>query len=495
MNAKKLVLIVLVLGTVFSVAFGQSIRIDPKSMTALSTGDLFTTDVDDFLNVNEYHNVAPKKFFGFLGYNTPSITPPTLGNGDFQFGFAKQLKSMYIAGFFGGMPVVWYSKTEPSGSKKKTTIWTEDPAAGYAPITTGTFLVGFNNMGASGSFTFKPDAGNKRVIDENAKTDVTDAKFNTNVTLRFGMNANGPKDLLYKSYAELSVESKTNKTTNKDKGTKITGITDTSASVLLVNAGTAFDFSKKDDITQGLAVGLETKWWLPAPKSARTINNGKETDYTKTVGKVGNVGGGNPVDEGNTITLVPAWTLAYEPEGKFAARVQASLPVKFDFRSGVNYTETKVGGGKPTKAYPVNRNHEFNLKFQPTFATAVTYRPISKLRFSLGASFSVPSFGWQTLTTQTRDANGKVTDKTSTTQWTFNHGATPNFKNFKFEANSGITWFVTDTVTVDGNWNIAKNLLNDSFKTQLTVGDGQSFWNTANKLLVHNVSFLVSFKL
>lgn len=488
MNAKKLVLIVLVLGTVFGVTFGQSIRIDPQSMTALSTWDLFTTDVDDFLNVNEYRNVAPEKFFGFLGYGSD-------GKSDFQFGFAKQLKSIYIAGFFGGMPVVWYSKTEPSGSKTKTTIWTEDPVAGYEPITTGTFLVGFNNMGASGSFTFKPNAGNKRIIDENAKTDDTDAKFNTNVTLRFGMNANGPKDWLYKSYAELSLESTTNKETRKNKNTKITTITDASANVLLVNAGTAFDFSKKDDITQGLEVGLLTKWWLPAPKATRTINNGKETDYTKTVGVVGNVGGGNPEDEGNTITLSPAWTLAYEPEGKFAVKVQASLPVKLDFRSQANYTETKVGGGKPTKAYLSPRKHEFNLNFQPGVAAALTYRPISKLRFGLGAGFLVPSFGWKTDTTQTRDADGKVTDKKSTTTWTFNHGTTPNFKNFKFTATSGLTWFVTDKIIVDGNWNIATNLLNDTFQTQLTEGDGQSFWNTANKLLVHNVSFLISFKL
>lgn len=50
-TTKKLVLIVLVLGTVFGFGFAQ------RSMTKLSTAELFTTDVDDFMDVNEWHNL------------------------------------------------------------------------------------------------------------------------------------------------------------------------------------------------------------------------------------------------------------------------------------------------------------------------------------------------------------------------------------------------------------------------------------------------------
>ena len=107
-TTKKLVLIVLVLGTVFGITFARSlapIRIEPRSMTFWSTEGLFTTDVDDFLNVNEFTNVMPSKVFGFLGYGDD-------GESHIQLGFATQLKSIYIAGFFGGMPVVWTSGTD-----------------------------------------------------------------------------------------------------------------------------------------------------------------------------------------------------------------------------------------------------------------------------------------------------------------------------------------------------------------------------------------------
>lgn len=476
-TTKKIVLIVLVLGTIFGAAFGDSIRIEPKSMTAESTQELFSTDVDDFLNVNEYANVMPSKFFGFLGYGDD-------GNKAIQLGFAKQLKSIYIAGFFGGMPTVWSSTTEPSGDKKKTTIATTSTDAA-----TGTFLVGFKNMGVSGSFTFKPNATNNRIIDENAKTDITTANFKTNTALKFGMNMNGPKDWVFKSYAELGVEATTNKTTSKNNGTKITGIIDSgSSSDLLLNAGTAFDFFEKDGVTQGVSAGLETKWVIPALKTSRTIKDGKETDYVKKVGAIGAVGAG----EGHTIKLNPAYTIAYEPEGKFALRAQASLPLTFDFRSDEDYTERKIGGGNPTKVFTTARKHEVLTNFNPTLAAAFTYRPISKLCLSFGTKFKVPAFGWTTNTTQTRNSSdGKVTKTTNTVTWNFNKDSA----DFKFEASTGLTWFVTDNVTIDGKWDIAKTLLNNKFKTDLPNGDTKSIFNTINKVLIHNVTFLVSFKL
>ncbi len=486
-TTKKLVLIVLVLGTVFGVMFGQSIRIDPKSMTSASTQELFTTDVDDFLNVNEFANVMPSKVFGFLGYGDD-------GTKAIQLGFATQLKSIYIAGFFGGLPTVWKSTTEPqANNKKKTTIETTSTDAA-----TGTLLVGFKNMGVSGSFTFKPNTGNQRIIDETAKTDDTTAKFNTNANLKFGMNTNGPKDWVFKSYAELGVESKTDKTTNKNNGTKITSITDTSSNDLLLNAGTAFDFFQKDSVTQGFAVGLETKWILPEPKTGITIDNGKETAYTKTVGAAGNVASAYDTNKGHIIKLAPAYTIAYEPEGKFAVRAQASLPLSFDLRSEKDYDEQKIASVVKPKVYATSRKHRVYTYFEPTLAAAVTYRPISKLCLSLGAGFKVPAFGWQTDTTQTRNASdGKVTKTETTVTWNFNS----NSADFKFEASSGIAWYVTDKVTVDGSWNIAKNLLGNTFKTQLQENNGtltqdkDRFWANLNKLFVHNISFLISFKL
>ena len=65
------------------------------SFTATTTKGLFSTDVDDFISVTDFWGVQPEKFFGYFGYNYND----TKG---FNFGFARQLKKMYVGAYFGG---------------------------------------------------------------------------------------------------------------------------------------------------------------------------------------------------------------------------------------------------------------------------------------------------------------------------------------------------------------------------------------------------------
>lgn len=61
MKIQKKLFIFAVLLMTASLVFAQI------SMTSYSTQNLFGTDVDDFMNVNEWQNVQPKNIFGFLG--------------------------------------------------------------------------------------------------------------------------------------------------------------------------------------------------------------------------------------------------------------------------------------------------------------------------------------------------------------------------------------------------------------------------------------------
>ena len=69
MKTQKKLFVFAVLLMAASLVFAQT------SMTSYSTQGLFGTDVDDFMNVNEWQNVKPKNIFGYLAYNTEKDPP------------------------------------------------------------------------------------------------------------------------------------------------------------------------------------------------------------------------------------------------------------------------------------------------------------------------------------------------------------------------------------------------------------------------------------
>ncbi len=75
MKIQKKLFVFAVLLMAASLVFAQA------SMTSYSTQGLFGTDVDDFMNVNEWQNVQPKNIFGYLGYNTVDPEKPLTATG------------------------------------------------------------------------------------------------------------------------------------------------------------------------------------------------------------------------------------------------------------------------------------------------------------------------------------------------------------------------------------------------------------------------------
>ena len=99
--SKKLLATALVLAVCFA-AVSAGNRIDPTSMTDESSQGLFGTDVDDYLDVNEWSNVQPTKVFGFLSYGTS-------GTDKINTGFAMPVGKFYLGAFFGGQLNSWTS--------------------------------------------------------------------------------------------------------------------------------------------------------------------------------------------------------------------------------------------------------------------------------------------------------------------------------------------------------------------------------------------------
>lgn len=453
MKIQKKLFVFAVLLMAASLVFAQT------SMTSHSTQELFGTDVDDFMNVNEWQNVQPKNIFGFLGYGKT-------GKGSINLGLAHQFKAFYLGTYFEGQVNSWISKKETSGNTETSTSTQHK--------SNGKLLFGFGNIGVMTDMSYQPKVGNKVSWTEATKTKQTDNLFKLDFNLIAGMNLN-LNNKLFKISAKLGLESDIDKKTTK-KDSKLTKFTDGSKYDLVINAGLSHDLSSKDGLTHTVLADLDTRWGIwPTKRDEEVLGGVTTTDY-----KYGELK--------DIITLTPKYQIAYEPEGKFAFKAEAALGIGFDFDNEYNYTRRVVSSGGDTKTYNAARKYKTTLSLKPALKTAFTYAPVSKFKLNFGLGFNVPSNNWVFNKTETRDAgNGNVTktDKDNTFTFTTNDG--------KFTASSGFTWLITENVTFDANWDIVDHLLK-TFSTDLTEGDGTNFWNTVNKLVVHNIKFALSVK-
>ncbi|UTC83313.1 TDE2508 family outer membrane beta-barrel protein [Treponema denticola] len=452
MKIQKKLFVFAVLLMAASLVFAQT------SMTSHSTQNLFGTDVDDFMNVNEWQNVQPKNIFGFLGYGDTGI-------GSINLGLAHQFKPFYLGTYFEGQVNEWISKKETSGDTETSTSTQH--------TSNGKLLFGFGNIGVMADMSYTPKANNKVTWTEATQTKQTDNLFYLDFNLIGGINLNS-NNKLFKISAKLGLESNVDKKTTNVNG-NVTSFTDKNKYDLVINAGFSHDFSSKDGLTQTVLADLDTKWRIWPAKRSITVAGG----ITTTTYQYG--------DLRDVITLTPKYQIAYEPEGKFAFKAEAGLGIGFGFENEYDYTRTVTSGGGEAKTYKPLRTYKTTLSLYPELKAAFVYAPVSKFKLNFGLGFNVPSVDWNFTKTETRDASGNVTQTDNGNTFTFNTA------DGKFSADSGFTWLITENVIFDANWNIVNNLLN-TFSTNLSEGDGTNFWNTVNKLVVHNIKFALSVK-
>lgn len=471
--SKKLLATALVLAVCFA-AVSAAERIDPTSMTNESSKGLFGTDVDDYLDVNEWSNVQPTKMFGFLSYGTS-------GTGEINTGFAAPIGKFYLGAFFGGQLHSWKSEvgTRTGAKAGNGSFSASSTTANAAPNkASGSVLFGFNNIGILGNITYMPEAGNST---DHHKTlsglKMTNNKYTLDVAVKAGFNVAGPKDILFKTSAEVGITSKVNKArvVNKTISPDTYAMSNANEHDLHINGGVYFDFAHNGPVTQAASLSLNTDWTIYPTHVGRAKAAGTTVD-TYMYGRWH-----------DAIKLEPSWSITYEPEGsKVALKAKVGVPIAFDTKIGFNYTKTD---GK--KAYNTARQHTTTIDFTPELKAGLTYAPIAKIRFNVGAQVNVPKFGWTITKTQHRkEDDGKVDpDKGGTVR---SYGYHFDTADGKIQLASGFTWFITQNVTFDANWKLTDNLLN-GFSHQLNKND--DIWKTINKVLVHEVGFMLSVKL
>ena len=440
--------------------------LSPQSMTSISTAELFGNDVDDFMNVNEYQNVEPEHLFGYLGFGKT-------GSGTVQLGLAHQFNKFYLGGWFGGSLNTWSitKDKDESASKNKTTTQHDTDYAAYGKV-----LFGINNMGILANFAFQPNKNNNQYEDDKEnKSKTTLNNFNINTSVKFGINLNGKNDKVYKTWAELGLNSRVAKKEVKtDDNTKTN---DNSIYRLVLNGGTSFDVYDANDITQTIDLELDTGWDI----YAITVYKDKDGHLDQTGAF------------GMELAFKPAWTLAYEPEeSKFGFKTKVGLESTFKYKQ--NPDKFKPSSGSAT--YKTSRTYKPEMELKPTWSVGAIYRVVPE-KFQLNGGLALSAFNeWQETKTETRDSSdGKVTSTKEEGTWKF------DVSKAEFALKSGFTWTPSDKVTVDANWDILNAVFGKNFRsgfqeTDTTTGSNfERFWGNVNTLVFQNFGFLVSVKL
>ena len=129
-------------------AFAQ-VKTTPVSQTNAATNGLFFTDVDKFMDVNEWDTVNPQN--GFFVF--------TIDANGYDMGYAKQLKKFFWGTYFNGA-FGNYTKRETEQNDTKTTDITEGSTANPTNFIFSN-LFGFGNKGVKVDFYYSTTGSTK----------------------------------------------------------------------------------------------------------------------------------------------------------------------------------------------------------------------------------------------------------------------------------------------------------------------------------------------
>ncbi len=432
---KKIILFMASLLMMASVVFAQ------ESMTHYTTNDLFATDVDNFMNVNEWQTVNPEKIFGCIGYSGSSI----------RIGLAGKTSKMYIGSYFGGqLPEL---KSEKNiAPNKKLTSW-----KGGSLV--GDMLFGFGNMGIKTKFKLVPTELSTTKVEGGNKTKKTD--YDIYASAKFGINLAAKNERVYKTWADLKLESYVDKKNVKDDSGTLTTDKNASSHYVYLGGGTKFDISKKGFTTQTIAFNGGA--WFQIMPSKRS--------YNATAKK-------HVVTKGDMWIKVPFgvdYTARFDFTEAFALSIGAGADTYLKYEKDYDYE--KVGSAK---SYNTSRKSTTTFKIDPEVkAGFVWYAVPEKFSLNFGTYFKLlGAIEMKTEKTQTRDASsGKVSDTDTTKTFTVNKSEAG-----QLSADSGFTWNITKNVALDGNFNIANKLVGNDLESSISGLD--DFFDPTLKLQV-----------
>lgn len=420
---------------------------------------LIRTDVDNFIDENNWSSVNAENMFGFLGYN--------FGGNNINFGLSRQFDKFYGAFFFGGKLGSFNTdanttKISSSGEKSKESRLT----AGNDGNFTMSALLGTGNMGFKAKVSYNPTGITN--TDSTAASGVKTKNYSENYilspALSWGLNSSVGENP-FQLYLGTSLDANVNKTavTTMTGGKQTTAKTDSSTYIWNIYGNIEFERENGSVFSSVLGSGLHTNF----------VFTGNDADTTSH---------GNFL---NNVFLDPYYTAEINPVESLVLKARAKAMVLISTNIATKYTETNG-----TRTYNTNRDDYVNVSLRPSLELASQWM-IKKdvVAFNAGASFAVPYMEWQNYSTKTCSAAGEVQTTKSGVEYNFYTASGA------VTLSSGFEVFFGKNVTLDVNWNILGNIFNGMTADFANGTTTEAFFGNFNKVLFgSDIALLLSVK-
>jgi hypothetical protein len=347
------------------------------SNTYTATAGTFKTDVDNFMDVNDWNTVKPKNIFGYTGFAHNNI----------DLGLAKQFKNFYAGVYFNGN--LWSGNIATESTVDTNSVETHNFTSGTSSNNVSLFA-GVGNWGFKGELVYQPNSSLTTESNTSNTTSKTDSQYYyMNTSLSAGTNITA-KGITFKPHASLGVIVNSNKTTTKTSGTAPVDTTaDSGYSQIYIGLGSGFVFPEKYNIKQSAL--FDTSFYFSIYPSESATNN--VTNSSTAV-----------VRSGNYIILSPSYLVQTKPVEKLGLNAKVSAPITFKNTHQGDTTVTTNGTSVTTAG-----NTDYNdITFKPTVALGLQYTAVpDKFIVNSGFSVTIPSFEY----TNTNDKEAGTQDQ------------------------------------------------------------------------------------
>ncbi|MBR5032189.1 MAG: hypothetical protein IKX70_00780 [Treponema sp.] len=423
---KKLFMVTVIAFTAFT-AFSQTSV--PTSNTSDATNELFYTDVDKFLNVNEWSTVNPEKAFVMFDTN----------GARYDIGFAKNFSKCYWGSFFSGdfgSYTKYVTKTESStsyeehngGPDTNHSIGSNDQTSFYF-----TNLFGFGDIGFRAAFYYYSGVDSNKT--DNGTTVTANDRNRWSIYTTTGWKSATLGKFVVKPYIIANFLYNSNGGLQTTTASKVTN--DTRNWRLDFGVGGSTVLSKDELKESTLSTSLTMQFTNPVDK-----------DYSKA--------------KTTYFALPVEYKIVFTPAEKFS----------FGFRARLNNT-LNIADDDPTKTT--------TFTVTPSLYSGFQYDTMKKVVLNAGVSFAVPRFQL----TETKNSNTKIT--TTTYNWNGTDGS--------ITFNSGLQINPVKNLCIDCSCSFIADIMgNGDMSSNLSTVAGTSIWETANQLLVHNITIQLSYK-
>ena len=450
----------------------------PASMTVASSSSLFSTDVDKYINVNNWSKVNFSNCFMFIDYGFQG----SRFNAGYATKLGKKEGAPYLGLWFGGngadFDLIAQSFSDSNKGYQKTSF--DGKNNSYA----ASALLGLNKgMAVKASMLYAPTTVTKSTVKDvkvgdetiTMKNSVDVYNLNADVTFAFGeivnlKNKNG-RVILGNLNASLGLDNYEAKTSTR------IGYNDASFSDLYVRAGAkVVDWDMQ----------LDTRWRLfPSTTSDVTLKteSGSVQTQTKVMGAYDNLVSLTVSHVFEAPVLMDKLTLKAKPV----------IPLHVGFLGERYGTKT----GTADWAYSAASQNELDIVFVPQLKLGAQYKlgKAGKVDFNCGSSFNLGTFGWNIVTTSHR--NDTSTKGATWTDTVTDFGWASD--SMKLSWTSGFAIHFNEKVTLDCNYNILNTLLGNDMSTDNGAGwvsNSSPFWGSIENLFVTktNLSMQLSVK-